>query len=296
MQAARGTPLTGPRAPAGGGQPDRPADSGDPGRAVTGRRVGILVGTALTVLALDIISKVAVVANLSDRPPVRLLGGFLTLLVSRNPGAAFSIGTSMTVVFSVIAVSVIVVILRTSRRIRSIPWAITLGLLLGGATGNLIDRILRYPGLFRGYVVDWIEIPHWPVFNLADSAIVCGGVLAVLLSARGVRLDGLRLPPADAAAEGDAAGGAAIGESHPGGGPADAHPGDARHGLASEGEGVSTESGLERGGGADSSQSPGSPPAGQSPASPSAGQPSAGQPSARQPSARQPGEPPGGAG
>jgi signal peptidase II len=161
------------------------------------RRIAFLIGTALTVLTLDIVSKVVVVANLSDRSPIRLLGGFLTLLVSRNPGAAFSIGTSMTVVFSVIAVSVIVVILRTSRRIRSIPWAITLGLLLGGATGNLIDRIFRYPGMFRGYVVDWIEIPHWPVFNLADSAIVCGGVLAVLLSARGTRLDGLKPAPAD---------------------------------------------------------------------------------------------------
>jgi signal peptidase II len=144
------------------------------------------------VLGLDIVSKVAVVANLSDRSPVRLLGGFLKLLVSRNPGAAFSIGTSMTIVFTAIAISVIVVILRTSRRIRSIPWAITLGLLLGGATGNLGDRIFRSPGLFRGYVVDWIEVPHWPVFNLADSAIVCGGILAVLLSARGTRLDGLR--------------------------------------------------------------------------------------------------------
>ena len=302
MQAARGTPLTGPRAPGGGGQPDRPADSGSSGRAGTGRRVGVLVGTALTVLALDIISKVAVVANLSDRSPVRLLGGFLTLLVSRNPGAAFSIGTSMTVVFSVIAVSVIVVILRTSRRIRSIPWAITLGLLLGGATGNLIDRILRYPGLFRGYVVDWIEIPHWPVFNLADSAIVCGGVLAVLLSARGVRLDGLRLPPAAGrpagsdAAGSEAAGSEAAGDSRPGGRPADDRPGSARPGLAASDEGVSTEGGLEREGrGADSRQSPGSPPPGQSPACPSAGQPAAGQP-AGQAAARQPGEPLGGGG
>jgi signal peptidase II len=159
------------------------------------RRIGILAGTAVTVLLLDIISKVTVVATLSDRPPVRLLGGYLTVLVSRNPGAAFSIGTSMTLVFSAIAVGVIVTILRTSRRIRAIPWAITLGLLLGGATGNLIDRVFRYPGLFRGFVVDWIEVPHWPVFNLADSAIVCGGVLAVLLSARGTRLDGLRIPP-----------------------------------------------------------------------------------------------------
>jgi signal peptidase II len=161
---------------------------------VAPRRIRFLIGTAVTVLTLDIVSKVVVVTNLSDRE-IRLLGGFLTLLVSRNPGAAFSIGTSMTVVFSLIAVSVAVVILRTSRQIRSIPWAITLGLLLGGATGNLIDRIFRYPGLFRGYVVDWIEIPHWPVFNLADSAIVCGGVLAVILSARGIRLDGSKSGP-----------------------------------------------------------------------------------------------------
>lgn len=176
---------------------------------MTPRRIGFLIGTAVTVLGLDIVSKVVVVATLEKHPQIRLLGGFLTLLVSRNPGAAFSIGTSMTLVFSAIAISVIVVILRTSRQIRSIAWAVTLGLLLGGATGNLADRIFRYPGLFRGYVVDWIEIPHWPVFNLADSAIVCGGVLAVLLSARGIRLDGTRPGspggPAGPAGPGDAA-------------------------------------------------------------------------------------------
>ena len=128
------------------------------------------------------------------RPPdkVRLLDGLLTLQVLRNSGAAFSIGTSMTIVFTLIAVGVIFFILRTSRRLRSLPWAVTLGLLLGGATGNLTDRLLRSPGLFRGDVVDWIQLPHWPVFNVADSAIVCGGVLAVLLAARGIRLDGTR--------------------------------------------------------------------------------------------------------
>lgn len=151
----------------------------------------MLLGIAAAVLALDITSKLLVVANLSDRQ-IRLLGGFLTLRESRNPGAAFSLGTGETVLYSVIALAVIVVILRTSRRIRSVPWAICLGLLLGGATGNLIDRIFRSPGLFRGWVVDWIQVPHWPVFNLADSAIVCGGILAVLLSARGVHLDGRR--------------------------------------------------------------------------------------------------------
>jgi signal peptidase II len=151
--------------------------------------VRILFLVAAGVLALDIASKAIVVATLSDRAPVRILGGLLTLRESRNSGAAFSIGTSMTVVFTLIAVGVIVFIVRTSRRIYSLPWAVALGLLLGGAMGNLGDRIFRSPGLFRGWVVDWIELPHWPVFNLADSAIVCGGVLMVLIATRGHRID-----------------------------------------------------------------------------------------------------------
>jgi signal peptidase II len=152
--------------------------------------VRILFVVAAAVLALDIASKAIVVATLSGRAPVRLLGGLLTLRESRNSGAAFSIGTSMTVVFTLIAVGVIVFIVRTSRRIYSLPWAVALGLLLGGAMGNLGDRIFRAPGPFRGWVVDWIELPHWPVFNLSDSAIVCGGVLMVLIAARGYRIDG----------------------------------------------------------------------------------------------------------
>jgi signal peptidase II len=185
--------------------------------------VGVLLAVAVTVLAADIISKVIVVATLSTRPPVRLLGGLLTLRVDRNPGAAFSIGTSMTIVFSAIALGVIVFILRTSRRIRSTAWAGTLGLLLGGATGNLTDRLLRSPGPLRGYVVDWIQLPHWPVFNVADSSIVCGGILAVLLAARGLQIDGT-VPeraarrPGGAAAPGDA-GTAGPGSSAGGGGP-----------------------------------------------------------------------------
>ena len=138
------------------------------------------------------VTKAIVVAELSGHPPVRLFGGLLTLQVMRNSGAAFNIGTSMTVVFTAIAVGVIIFILRTARRLRSLPWAVTLGLLLGGATGNLADRLLRSPAPLRGYVVDWIELPHWPVFNLADSAIVCGGAIAILLSVRGMRIDGTR--------------------------------------------------------------------------------------------------------
>ncbi len=143
------------------------------------------------------------VATLSDRAPVRLLGGLLTLRELRNSGAAFSIGTSVTVVFTLIALGVIVAILRTARRLRSVPWAVTLGLLLGGAAGNLGDRLFRSPGFLRGHVVDWIELPHWPVFNVADSCIVCGGILAVLLAARGVPLDGRRHQAAGPGGTGD---------------------------------------------------------------------------------------------
>ena len=203
MQAARGTPLTGPAAAGGSPGASGASTQGTPGAsgaaqpaanrpaAQNRRRIGVLLAVAVLVLAIDIVSKALVVAHLANRQ-IHLLGGFLTLRESRNPGAAFSLGTSLTLMYSAIAVAVIVVILRTSRRIRSLPWAITLGLLLGGATGNLMDRIFRSPGLFRGWVVDWIQVPHWPVFNLADSAIVCGGILAVLLSARGVHLDGGR--------------------------------------------------------------------------------------------------------
>jgi signal peptidase II len=159
------------------------------------RRVRLLFLVAALVFVADLVSKTIVVATLSHRPPIRLFGGLLRLTELRNPGAAFSIGASsavMTVIFSLIAVGVIIAILRTSRRLRSVPWAITLGLLLGGAVGNLGDRIFRSPGPFRGYVVDWIQLPHWPVFNVADSCIVCGGVLAVLLAARSVPLEGTR--------------------------------------------------------------------------------------------------------
>jgi lipoprotein signal peptidase len=193
MQTARGKALsvaeTGPEAPA------RP------------RRVRLLLLVAAGIFAADVISKVAVVAvGLSPLYPVRLLGGFLTLTLLRNSGAAFSFGPGLTVVFTLIAVGVIGFILRTSRRLRSLPWAITLGLLLGGAMGNLTDRLLRAPGAFRGDVVDWIQVPHWPVFNVADSAIVCGGVLAVLLAARGIRLDGSREAGRASSASGNRAG------------------------------------------------------------------------------------------
>jgi signal peptidase II len=155
--------------------------------------VGVLAAVAALVLAADAISKALVVAHLREDQPVHLIGNVLMLWLTRNPGAAFSVGTSETVVFTVIAFGVIVYIARTARRLYSLGWAIALGLLLGGAMGNLSDRIFRAPGLFRGDVVDWIAVTRfYPIFNLADSAIVCGGILTVILAMRGQHLDGTR--------------------------------------------------------------------------------------------------------
>ncbi len=176
--------------------PDGPADG--PAAGPTSevprarRRAGLLAAVALLVLAADVASKVAVVAELEGRRTLVLLGGRLLVRVSRNPGAAFSFGESATGVFTVLAAVVVVVIVRTAPRLRSRAWALSLGLLLGGASGNLVDRLFRSPGPGRGAVVDFLDFQVWPSFNVADSAIVCGGLLAVLLSLRGVELDGRR--------------------------------------------------------------------------------------------------------
>ena len=153
------------------------------------RRTALLLLTAAVVLVADVVSKVVVVATMKPGEQVDLLGHVLRLTLTRNGGAAFSVGTSATILFTVVAAGVVVVIARQARRLTSSGWAVTLGLLLGGALGNLCDRLLRSPAPLRGHVVDWIELPHWPVFNLADSAIVIGGCLAVLLASRGTPLD-----------------------------------------------------------------------------------------------------------
>ena len=126
-----------------------------------------------------------------------MLGGLVYLTQLRNIGAAFSFAEGATVLFSLIAVVVAVVIVRTARRLYSTGWAVTLGLVLGGAVGNLIDRIFRDPGFLRGGVVDFLSVfaPDgrvFPVFNVADSAIVCGGILGALLALRGIEFDGTR--------------------------------------------------------------------------------------------------------
>ncbi len=169
-------------------------ESAEGGATVVGRikrKLPMLLIIALIAYALDLGSKLLVVAELEPSGrTINVLGELLQLRAIRNPGAAFGIGEAYTIVFTVIAASVIVVIARLARKLYSTPWAIALGLLLGGALGNLTDRIFRTPGFLEGAVVDFIAPAHFAVFNLADSAVVCGGILIVILSFKGLDPDG----------------------------------------------------------------------------------------------------------
>ncbi len=183
-----------------------PADDARQHEVRRGRRglVGLLVAVAAAVLVLDQLTKAWALASL-DGERRELLGDLLGLQLVFNPGAALSIATGMTWVLTVVAVAVVVVLLRVARRLGSTTWAVALGLLLGGALGNLVDRLVRAPGFARGHVIDFIAYVDWFVGNVADIAIVVAAVLVVALVARGVAVDGTRdrdrAEPADAAGE-----------------------------------------------------------------------------------------------
>jgi signal peptidase II len=156
-----------------------------------------VLALAVAVVLVDLVTKLVVVATIAPGEDIRVLGGLLYLTQWRNVGAAFSFAEGATVLFSLVAVAVAVVIVRTARRLYSTGWAVTLGLVLGGALGNLIDRIFRDPGFLRGGVVDFLSVfgpdgQHFPVFNVADSAITCGGILGAFLALRGIDFDGKR--------------------------------------------------------------------------------------------------------
>ena len=145
-----------------------------------------LLLTALIVILLDLATKVWAVARLENQAEIKVFGEFLKFSFVRNPGAAFSFGTSVTWVFTLIAIAVSIAILLISRNVTNKPWAIALGGLLGGAVGNLIDRIFRSPEVFQGHVVDFISVPNYPMFNISDSAVVISAIAMVILSFRGV--------------------------------------------------------------------------------------------------------------
>nr|WP_245977274.1 signal peptidase II [Cryobacterium soli] len=152
--------------------------------------------------AFDQISKALVVSSMTEGETARVLGDVLQLHFIRNPGAAFSFATGLTWVFSLIAAGVVVFIVWFARRIRSLRWATVFGLLLGGVLGNLTDRLFREPSFGLGHVVDFISTPWMmpAIYNIADSCIVVSMVLFMLLTLRGIGLDGRRTTSADAAA------------------------------------------------------------------------------------------------
>ena len=134
------------------------------------------------------------VSTLTLNEPVDVLGQLLQLRYVENPGAAFSFGSGTTWIFAVIASAVAIFIVIFARRIRSIGWAVLFGMLLGGTVGNLTDRLTRPPGFGQGYVVDFIQVYAFPaIFNIADVAIVSSMGLFIILTLRGVGLDGGRL-------------------------------------------------------------------------------------------------------
>lgn len=178
MQATRGTPLSSTSAEQAGGDSSR-------------HRL-VFVVVALTAYAVDVVTKILAASQLQPGHPRDVVGGLLRLDLVRNPGAAFSTGTSYTVVLSLIAVVAAAVVIRFGRRLGDRTWAVALGLLLAGVCGNLTDRVFREPGFLRGHVVDFFELPHWPVFNCADMLIDAAVILIVIQTWRGIGITGAR--------------------------------------------------------------------------------------------------------
>ncbi len=154
--------------------------------------MGLFGIVAACVLVLDQVTKAAAVAWLGDGESVTVVPRVFWFTLTRNAGAAFSTGTGFTLVLSLVAVVVVVVVLRLATKLRDRGWALGLGLLLGGATGNLTDRIFRAPAPFRGEVVDFLHLTHWPVFNVADIALTFAAITIILRSWRGIAMDGSR--------------------------------------------------------------------------------------------------------
>ncbi|GAB0106352.1 signal peptidase II [Nocardia sp. JMUB6875] len=156
-------------------------------------RLRNLLVIAAVVLGLDLLTKTIVVATMTPGKPIYLIGDWARLTLVRNPGAAFSMATGMTWLLTLVAAAVVIGVIRIGRTLRSLPWAIGLGMVLGGALGNLIDRLFRAPGPLQGHVVDFVAVGWWPVFNVADSSIVCGAILLVALTVFGFEPDGSRM-------------------------------------------------------------------------------------------------------
>ncbi|MBF6075063.1 signal peptidase II [Nocardia beijingensis] len=173
---------------------ENPANTADPTTVSDPpQRLRTLLVLAAVVLGLDLLTKTIAVAKLTPGDPVPIVGDFARLSLVRNPGAAFSMATGMTWLLTLVAAAVVIGVVRIGRTLRSLWWAIGLGMVLGGAVGNLADRLFRAPGPLQGHVVDFVAVGWWPVFNVADSAIVCGAILLVVLTVFGFEPNGTRV-------------------------------------------------------------------------------------------------------
>ena len=151
----------------------------EPGSTSSTRRALLILGLVVGVVLLDQITKAWAVASLSDGP-LSIIGDRVELRLSRNPGGAFSILTGFTPLLAVLAAIVAIVLVRVAQRAKDPVMVVALSLVLGGALGNLIDRLFRAPGFLRGEVVDFVRIGAFPSFNVADSAVTIGAVLLLL--------------------------------------------------------------------------------------------------------------------
>lgn len=162
----------------------------------------LFAALAAVVLAADQITKAVALAALQPGVPRPFVGSLLQFRLITNPGAAFSLASGFTVVLSVVAICVVLAVLRFSARLASVGWAAALGVLLGGALGNVTDRLFRAPGPLRGHVVDFLQLPNWPIFNVADIGVTFGAIGMGYLALRGVNFDGTRGDPEDEAEPG----------------------------------------------------------------------------------------------
>ena len=157
----------------------------DAGNEAAGRvtRTRLATGIVVGVVAVDLATKIWAVSELSDGP-IHLIGHTVNFQLARNTGGAFSLFQAFTPLLAIIAGCVAYVLVRTVRRTTDTLLVVALSLVLGGAIGNLIDRVFRSPGFLRGAVIDFVDIGRWPTFNVADSAITIGAVLVVVWSMR----------------------------------------------------------------------------------------------------------------
>jgi signal peptidase II len=158
-------------------------NDGDNAAGVRNSRTRLAAGIVLAIVALDLVTKTWAVHELADGP-VEIFGDSVSFRLARNTGGAFSVFQAFTPLLAIVAGVVAFFLVRTLRRTHDTLLVVALAFVLGGAIGNLLDRLFRSPGFLRGAVVDFVHVGDWPTFNVADSAITIGAVLVIVWSVR----------------------------------------------------------------------------------------------------------------